>query len=131
MSGTGLRCTLPPRHGGSHRAPGQEWLTNPREEPVCSRCLRRQSRHGPDGRDQECPDGFVPREAELPVPAAAHTQRRYPLPRPTEDPRFTIGLALEVADLLARHGYPRPEGGQDIIELQQALFRFLYASDAR
>ena len=30
-------------------------------DPVCSRCLRRQSRHGAGGRDAECPDGFVAR----------------------------------------------------------------------
>jgi hypothetical protein len=32
------------------------------DDLICSRCLRRQSRHGPNGRDAECPDGFVPRE---------------------------------------------------------------------
>ena len=36
-------------------------------DPVCSRCLRRQSRHGAGGRDAECPDGFVPR-ADGPAP---------------------------------------------------------------
>ena len=66
LSGTGLRCTLPRWHGGLHRATGQEWLTNPRDQSMCSRCLRRQSRHGLDGRDAECPDGFVPREDHPP-----------------------------------------------------------------
>lgn len=41
-------------------ASGRRLATAP--DPVCSRCLRRLSRHGADGRDAECPDGFVPRE---------------------------------------------------------------------
>ncbi|WP_240742253.1 hypothetical protein [Micromonospora zingiberis] len=32
--------------------------------------------------------------------------RRYPIPRPADDPRFTFGLALDVAQVLAAHGYP-------------------------
>jgi hypothetical protein len=62
LSSTGLRCTLPSRHGGMHRAPGQEWITPPSTDPVCSRCLRSRSRHGAGGRDAECPDGFVARD---------------------------------------------------------------------
>ena len=49
----------------------------------------------------------------------------YPLTGPEEDPRFTLGLTIEVADVLVVHGYPRPDG-TDWIDLQQALFRFLY-----
>lgn len=52
--------------------------------------------------------------------------RTYPLPRPDHDPRFTLGLVADVADILVRHGYPRIEFGGDVVELQQALFRFLY-----
>jgi hypothetical protein len=41
------------------------------------------------------------------------------------DPRFTFGLVLDVARVLERHGYPKLNGGR-FIELQQALFAFLY-----
>jgi hypothetical protein len=52
----------------------------------------------------------------------------YPLPRPAsgEDTRFTLGLALDVADVLTRHGYPPPAAGTDLIRLQQALFGAIY-----
>jgi len=53
--------------------------------------------------------------------------RAYPIrPRPDEDPRFTIGLALDVAKVLKDHGYPPVTAGLDIVDLQQALYRFLY-----
>jgi hypothetical protein len=51
--------------------------------------------------------------------------RVYPVPRPDDDTRFTFGLTLDVADALARHGYPIGSGG-DFVALQQALFTFLY-----
>ena len=54
------------------------------------------------------------------------TERAYPLPRPDHDIRFTLGLVADVADVLVAHGYPHVNGGRDIVELQQALFRFLY-----
>lgn len=51
----------------------------------------------------------------------------YPIrPVPENDPRFTLGLALDVAGVLEQHGYPRPATGVDIVDLQQALHRFLY-----
>jgi hypothetical protein len=52
----------------------------------------------------------------------------YPLPRPdtATDERFTIGLVLDVADVLARHGYPPPACGADPVRLQQALFTAIY-----
>lgn len=53
-------------------------------------------------------------------------RRNYPMPAPTDDPRFSFGLTLEVARVLEKHGYPEVDG-LDIVELQQALFRFLYA----
>jgi hypothetical protein len=49
----------------------------------------------------------------------------YPVPRPDDDPRFTFGLTLDVADALARHGFPIGSGA-DFVALQQALFAFLY-----
>jgi hypothetical protein len=54
-----------------------------------------------------------------PEPAAA-----YPLPRPADDhdPRFTLGLVSDIADVLAAHGYPHP----DWADLMLALFRFIY-----
>jgi hypothetical protein len=51
--------------------------------------------------------------------------RNYPLARPAEDPRFTFGLTMAVAEVLTDRGYPALTGG-DLVELQQALFRFLY-----
>ena len=52
----------------------------------------------------------------------------YPLPRPThgDDPRFSLGLALDIAAVLTRHGYPAPSAGEDLIRLQQALFSLIY-----
>jgi hypothetical protein len=52
----------------------------------------------------------------------------YPVPRPGQggDPRFTHGLALEVGDLLARHGYPEVRVGADLVRVQQALFGLIY-----
>ena len=52
--------------------------------------------------------------------------RRYPIPPPEDDDRFTFGLVLEVADVLAGHRYPKLTSGDDFVALQQALFRFLY-----
>lgn len=55
------------------------------------------------------------------------TERQYPIrPRPVEDPRFTFGFALDVAKVLKDHGYPEITSGRDFMELQQALFGFLY-----
>jgi hypothetical protein len=50
--------------------------------------------------------------------------------RPADDPRFTFGLTYDVAAVLAEYGYPKidggKDGGRDFVELQQALWRFLY-----
>lgn len=54
------------------------------------------------------------------------TAPAYPLPRPDDDPRFTLGLFLEVSEVLERHGYPPITAGADIIRLRQALFNFIY-----
>lgn len=53
--------------------------------------------------------------------------RNYPvkLPRNNEDPRFTVGLLYDIADLLERAGYPKLEP-MDHVELRQAIFKFVY-----
>ena len=52
----------------------------------------------------------------------------YPISRPDAgtDSRFTVGLALDVAAVLARHGYPPVATGADLLHLQQALFTLIY-----
>jgi hypothetical protein len=37
-----------------------------------------------------------------------------------------MGLLADVIQVIAEHGYPKITEGRDIVELQQALFRFLY-----
>jgi hypothetical protein len=58
------------------------------------------------------------------TPAAAG----YPIPRPCSgtDARFSLGLALDVAAVLTRHGYPALTVGEDLIRLQKALFGLIY-----
>ena len=57
--------------------------------------------------------------ASLPEPV-------YPLPEPGgDDPRFTYGLLFDIADVLGRHGFPRP-AGTDWADLMLTLARFLY-----
>ena len=57
-------------------------------------------------------------------------ERAYPLPRPAEpDPRFAA-LADAVAIEVAAHGFP-PVRGMDLVELQQALYGFIYGERAR
>lgn len=55
-------------------------------------------------------------------------ERTYPLPpADEEDARFTIGLVLDVAQVLKSHGYPNPAGNtDDLVELRQALYRYLH-----
>lgn len=36
----------------------------------------------------------------------------YPLPKPDDDTRFTLGLTADVAKVLERHGYPKPQAGE-------------------
>lgn len=56
-------------------------------------------------------------------------QRAYPLASTGADNRFTIGLLIDVAEQLQKHGYARPMASLDLVALQQALFGFLYATD--
>jgi hypothetical protein len=57
----------------------------------------------------------------------------YPIHRPADgaDDRFTVGLALDVAAVLARHGYPPLTTGVDLLRLQQTLFTLIYQETAR
>jgi hypothetical protein len=42
-----------------------------------------------------------------------------------DDPRFTFGLIVDVADTLGQHGYPTLHA-KGLVDLGQALFCFLY-----
>jgi hypothetical protein len=57
-------------------------------------------------------------------------ERAYPLPA-DDDPRFTIGLTIDVAKVLEQRGYPPVRTGRDLVELQQALYGFLYGTGGR
>jgi hypothetical protein len=60
-----------------------------------------------------------------PAPHAAAPA--YPIPRPPQhDSRFTVGLVLDLAAVLTRHGYPPAATGPDLLHLQQALFTTIY-----
>jgi len=51
-------------------------------------------------------------------------------PRPANDDRFTVGLITDIRDVLSEHGYDISEfDGRDMVELQVALFRFLYSGE--
>jgi hypothetical protein len=52
----------------------------------------------------------------------------YPISRPTtgSDNRFSVGLAIDVAAVLHRHGYPPITTGVDLVRLQTALFNLIY-----
>lgn len=63
------------------------------------------------------------------TPADGHTRvRRCPVAHTDDDPRFTLGLILDVTQVLEQHGYPPLTGrnAEDLVELRQALFAFLY-----
>jgi hypothetical protein len=66
---------------------------------------------------------------DMPTPEAAAPTRQaalYPIPRPQHDSRFTVGLVLDLAAVLTRHGYPPAATGPDLVHLQQALFTTIY-----
>ncbi|MEX5708144.1 hypothetical protein AB1484_07465 [Parafrankia sp. FMc6] len=65
------------------------------------------------------------------VAATEAPPRVYPLDPPADDPRFTLGLTFDVARLLEQAGYPPITSGADLLELQMALFRYLYAEAPR
>ncbi|GAA3856782.1 hypothetical protein [Streptomyces sedi] len=58
----------------------------------------------------------------------AGAERLYPV-APLDgdnDRRFTVGLLFDMARVVEAHGYPPLTRGGDLVELQLALFRFLY-----
>lgn len=60
------------------------------------------------------------------------SEREFPItPRPAEDSRFTFGLTADVSQVLASHGYALVISGMDFVELQLALFRFLYGTEEK
>ena len=61
--------------------------------------------------------------AEEPAPV-------YPVARSGRggDAWFTYGLALEVATVLARHGYPQVRAAADLVRVQQCLFELIYGA---
>ncbi|WFB08346.1 hypothetical protein LRS74_15750 [Streptomyces sp. LX-29] len=44
------------------------------------------------------------------------------------DSRFNNGLVFDVADVLEAHGFPPLRSGRDLVELMQALYRFIYTT---
>lgn len=73
--------------------------------------------------------------ADAPEPrlrtAAAALSEHYGVPYDLSDlgshrDRFSLGLALDIAAVLIRHGYPALTAGADLIRLQQALFGLIY-----
>lgn len=70
------------------------------------------------------------RQGDQPPQAAAVPA--YPLALPGgDDPRFTVGLALDVAAVLASHGYPHLAGGGDLTHWQHTLFTGLYTNHSK
>jgi hypothetical protein len=55
------------------------------------------------------------------------SERVYPIPRPAsgDDPRFCLGLAIDIAKVLTAYGYPQVTGA-DFTHWQQALFATIY-----
>lgn len=57
------------------------------------------------------------------------TARVYPMLLPSfDDPRFSHGLIIDVATVLEAAGYPAVRG-VDFVDLQGALFGFLYSDE--
>jgi hypothetical protein len=59
-------------------------------------------------------------------------ERQYPItPTPEDDPRCAAGLLHDVARVLEQHGYPRITHGRDLLDLQSALYAYLYTPRER
>ncbi|RFU82884.1 hypothetical protein DY218_30575 [Streptomyces triticagri] len=48
-----------------------------------------------------------------------------------DDPRFTFGLLHDVRMAIQSHDYPEISNGLDLVDLQMALFGFLYGTNER
>lgn len=58
-------------------------------------------------------------------------QRAYPVEASEANQRlFTFGVLHDVATVLTVAGFPPVTNGRDLVELQLALFRFLYGPPA-
>jgi hypothetical protein len=70
----------------------------------------------------------VPSGEAVPIEQDERASEVYPLGRMGcgGDARFTYGLALDVAAVLARHGYPPVRAAADLIRVQQSLFELIY-----
>lgn len=55
-------------------------------------------------------------------------ERNYPIPAPEDDPRFTFGFTLELAQVIERHGFPKLTG-PDLVQLQMAMYRMIYTRE--
>jgi hypothetical protein len=58
----------------------------------------------------------------------------YPTARPAAgdaDARFNVGLALDVAAVLPRHGYPSLATDAGLVRLQATLFSLIYQEKNR
>ena len=67
-------------------------------------------------------------DPQPPAKAAA----AYPVRRPLHnDRRFTVGLVLDIAEVLHRHGYPALACGNDLPHWQNALFTTIYRHDSK
>ncbi|SNR79939.1 hypothetical protein SAMN06265360_12015 [Haloechinothrix alba] len=57
--------------------------------------------------------------------------QRYPVQPVSEDsdPRFSIGLISDVAEVFARHGYPKVRASGDVARLYHTVWAFLYRHD--
>lgn len=59
---------------------------------------------------------------------ARKSKRNYPLPPVDDDPKFTTGLLLAVAETLEARGYPKATA-MDLVEISVALHRFIYGGN--
>ena len=70
-----------------------------------------------------------PAVAKTAKTSAQQPGQTYPLdyPESGDDSRFTFGLMVDVADVLAKHGYPDIRG-VDFVDLRACLFQFIYGT---
>lgn len=91
---------------------------------MCPKCHREHLVPGPP---YVVPDNCSECGAEMKRSPAGKV---YPIPLPGDDPRFTIGLLVEVARVIEAAGYPKLDP-YDYPELSVALYRFIYKVEGR